>query len=146
MAQTSTPQSFVITTKSKLSTLPVKNGQAIFVKDAGKIYYDWDNVRTAYHAIIELATQTDRTGMQSPSKNKFYLVEEDWSLWRYNGTSWLEILSEPGVVFTESPVTLPVDNPKANTLYVAGTQLYKYDTGTQQFVEIAKNKFVWGTF
>ena len=32
MAQTSTPQSFVITTKQKISTLPVKNGQAIFTK------------------------------------------------------------------------------------------------------------------
>lgn len=146
MAQTSTPQSFVITTKQKISTLPVKNGQAIFVKDAGKIYYDWDNIRTAYHSIIELATQSDRTSLESPSKSKLYLVEEDYTLWRYNGTSWLEILSQPGIVFTESPVTLPTDDPKSNTLYIAGTQLYKYDDNTKQFVELAKNKCIWGKF
>ena len=66
MPNTTTPQSFIITTKSKISSLPVKNGQMIFVKDKEKIYYDWDNKRTAYHDFVELATNAERTGLESP--------------------------------------------------------------------------------
>ena len=52
-----TPQTFVVTTRDRLSSLAVENGRAIFVKDANKMYYDWDDVRHAFHDVVEVATK-----------------------------------------------------------------------------------------
>lgn len=144
MAQTETPQSFIITTKARLTELGVKPGQLIFVKDAQKAYYDWDGKRIAYHDIIELDTDSDRTSLQSPISNKIYLVNENYTLWQYRGGSWFQLTNEPQVVFKASPVDLK--DGKENTLYIAGKRLYIYDKAQKQFLEIAKNYFVWGTF
>lgn len=146
MPNTTTPQSFIITTKSKVSSLPVKNGQMIFVKDKEKIYYDWDNKRTAYHDIEELATNAERTGLESPKNNKIYLVEEDHTLWQYAGSKWIKLTNEPNVVFANSPIDLPSLGGKANTLYIADKKLYIYNTGNSSFEEIAKDNFVWSSF
>lgn len=146
MPNTTTPQSFIITTKSKVSSLPVKNGQMIFVKDKEKIYYDWDNKRTAYHDIEELATNTERTGLESPKNNKIYLVEEDHTLWQYVGSKWIKLTNEPNVVFANSPIDLPSLGGKADTLYIADKKLYLYNTGNSSFEEIAKDNFVWSSF
>lgn len=145
MPTTTTPQSFIITTKSKLSTLPVKNGQMIFVKDKEKIYYDWDNKRTAFHDIEELATNSEREELESPKANKVYLVEEDHTLWQYTGTNWFKLTNEPNVVFANSPVELPSLGGKPNTLYIADKKLYIYNESSS-FEEIAKDNFVWGSF
>ena len=146
MAQTSTPQSFIITTKDKLSSLNVKNGQMIFVKDKGKIYYDWDNKRLAYHDIIELSTNSEREDLESPVNNKCYLVEEDHTLWQYRSDSWFKLTNEPNVVFAPSPLELPSIGGKENVLYIADKKLYIYNKELSSFEEIAKDNFVWGSF
>lgn len=141
---TITPQSFVVTTSAKLSSLPLKNGQEVYVKDKGKIYYDWDNKRQAYHDIVELATDADRISLESPYTNKLYIVLETFGLWQYKGESWYPIITEPSVVFVESEGFPTVGS--GSKLYVSGTQLYKYDINSKSYVEIAKDNFVWGSF
>ena len=64
-------------TKEKyLSTLPVKNGQIIFVPDAHKVCLDMSTQRFTYQTILELETERDRLSIQAPL-NGFYFVEED---------------------------------------------------------------------
>lgn len=141
---TITPQSFVVTTSDKLSSLGVKNGQEVYVKDKGKIYYDWDNKRKAYHDVIELATNADRLSLEDPYTNKLYIVMENCTLWQYDGTSWHSLITEPSVIFVGSEGFPTIGN--GSVLYVSGTQLYKYDTNSKAYVEIAKDNFVWGNF
>lgn len=118
----------------------------IFVKDKGKIYYDWDNKRLAYHDIIELSTNSEREDLESPVNNKCYLVEEDHTLWQYRGNSWFKLTNEPNVVFAPSPLELPSIGGKENVLYIADKKLYIYNKELSSFEEIAKDNFVWGSF
>lgn len=146
MPQTITPLSMVVTTKDKISQLPLKDGQMIFLKDKQRIYWDWDKKRSAYHDILELATHTDRTGLENPVNNKIYLVDEDYTLWQYRNGEWFALTREPNVVFKSSPVDLSSTPGKKDVLYVAGKQLYIYNTENSSFEEIAKQDFKWGDF
>lgn len=144
---TMTPQTFVITTKSKLSQLPVKNGQAIFVKDSRRMYYDWDDKRIAFHDIVELENDAARLALTDMMEGKLYLVADTCVLWQYRGESkgWHPLTTEPNVIFTEATGGFPSVGT-ANTLYVSGRKIYRYSTEEGAFIEMAPNMFVWGTF
>lgn len=79
-------------TKSKLSTVPVVAGQMITCSDTGELYFDTStNQRVSISDFIFCETLTDLEGLQTYLTDKFYLVKEDNSIWRYNGSSLIEL-------------------------------------------------------
>lgn len=56
----------ISTVDSKLSTIPVDNGQLIFVYDKKKIALDINGIRTVYEQIITLNDELQRTSLLAP--------------------------------------------------------------------------------
>jgi len=128
---TTTILSLCATTSEKLKDLVIKNGQLIFVHDAGRIALDYKGKRTVYNQIIELEAEQDRLKLDAPVNGKYYFVIETAILWRYfNG--WTQLTSSPGEILfigTEMP-----ELGQAKTLYVNKEKkeisVWDEDTGT----------------
>lgn len=75
--------------KNKLNTVPVTDGQIIYVKDTHELYFDIANARTKATDIIFVATIQDRDLIQSPIPEKVYCVEEDNKFYRYDNNTWV---------------------------------------------------------
>ena len=82
--------SIVTTTRSNLSNLSIVNGQLIFVRDARKLYFDYDDKRVAYGPIVDLATEAERASILAPVTGSYYYVVETNTLWTYQ-SSWVKI-------------------------------------------------------
>lgn len=80
----------ISTTNSKLSNLPIKDGQLIFVHDSKKIALDYKNVRTVYEQIQVLEKESNRTELIAPI-NSFYFVAETSILWKYHNGQWIQL-------------------------------------------------------
>ena len=108
MADTTTKQvlSVIATTSERVKDLVIKNGQLIFVQDAGRIGLDFNNKRKFYNQIEELDTELARRELESPVNGVYYFIIETAVLWTYRSGSWVQITSKPEqVVFvgTEFP-------------------------------------------
>ena len=73
------------TKEQYLSTLPVKDGQIIFVSDSNKVCLDMSKTRHTYQTIIEFETEEERISLKAPAKG-FYFVQETGMIWRYSNT------------------------------------------------------------
>ena len=107
MADTTTKQvlSVIATTSDRIKDLVIKNGQLIFVQDAGWIALDYKNKRKFYNQIEELDTELARKELESPINGVYYFVIETAVLWTYRN-GWVQITSKPTeIVFigTEFP-------------------------------------------
>lgn len=60
---------------SKLSELPVVDGQLIFVQDMRTVYLDNHGMRLPYTVIDVLPTEEDRVALKEPAKG-FYYTED----------------------------------------------------------------------
>lgn len=80
----------ISTTNSKLSNLPIKDGQLIFVHDSKKIALDYKNARTVYEQIQVLEKESNRTELLAPI-NSFYFVVETSILWKYHNGQWIQL-------------------------------------------------------
>ena len=80
----------ISTTNSKLSNLPIKDGQLIFVHDSKKIALDYKNARTVYEQIQVLEKESNRTELLAPI-NSFYFVIETSILWKYHNGQWIQL-------------------------------------------------------
>ena len=108
MADTTTKQvlSVIATTSERVKDLVIKNGQLIFIQDAGKIAFDFKNKRKFYNQIEELDTELSRKELASPVNGVYYFIIETAVLWTYRNNEWVQITSKPKeVVFigTEFP-------------------------------------------
>lgn len=114
-SETKTILSLCATTSDKVKDLVIKNGQLIFVHDAGRLALDYKGKRTFYNQIIELSTEKERISLSDAVNGKFYFVIETAVLWRYfNG--WTQITSSPEEILfigTEMP-----ELGQPNKLYV----------------------------
>lgn len=133
---------FYYTANSKLSELPVADGQIIFVYDTKKFYLDMNGLRLGYSDIQVLALESDRTSILAPTEG-FYFVDETDVLWRYKG-GWKQVTPDnvsPIVMadYEEFPPT-----GKENTLYVTDDATYKWDAVSSQYVCVS-NKTEWTT-
>lgn len=63
------------TTSKYLTTLPVENGNIIFVPDVNMVCLDMGNQRFSYQTIKTFVTDADRLALPFP-KEGFYYVEE----------------------------------------------------------------------
>ena len=77
--------------KNKLDTVPVTDGQIIYVKDTHELYFDVDNTRTKATDIIFVDTVVERDAIVAPFQNKVYCVLENNKLCRYDGTNWVDL-------------------------------------------------------
>ena len=84
----------VSTVDSKLSTIPAKDGQLIFVYDKKKIILDNHGVRTVYEQIQTIETEEQRNDLLAPI-DSFYFVIETSILWRYTNGHWNQITTSP---------------------------------------------------
>lgn len=113
--ETKTILSLCATTSDKVKDLVIKDGQLIFVHDAGRLALDYKGKRTFYNQIIELNTEKDRTDLSDAVNGKFYFVIETAVLWRYfNG--WIQITSSPKEVLFIGAEMPELGQP--NKLYV----------------------------
>ena len=78
-----------------LKTLPIINGQLIFVHDKHRIALDYDGKRKFYNQIEELDTDNDRKELADPTIGRYYFVIETAILWTYRGDSWIPLTSPP---------------------------------------------------
>ena len=44
--------SLIATSSARIRQLPIKNGQLVFVKDLGRIAFDYDDKRVFYNQIV----------------------------------------------------------------------------------------------
>ena len=82
------------TVESKLPTLPLEDGQLIFVYDKKKIILDNRGVRTVYEQIQTIETEEQRNDLLAPI-DSFYFVIETSILWRYSNGHWNQITTSP---------------------------------------------------
>lgn len=109
----------IIATKSdRISDLVIKNGQLIFIHDAGRIALDYNGKRTFYNQIVDIETEQERLAID-PIFGTYYFVLETGILWRY-ASEWRAITHN-----TEDVVFIGNDLPalgKSNTLYADTTE------------------------
>lgn len=112
--------SVIATNASRLSDLSIKNGQLVFIKDKGRIAFDFDDKRVFYNQIVELSTDNDRQSLLAPVNGTYYFVIDTAVLWYYNDT-WIQITSQP-----EEIICIDVEFPELGsnkTLYVNKEEL-----------------------
>lgn len=127
----------VATTSDKVKDLIIKNGQLIFVRDKGRVAFDFKDKRVFYNQITELDTEQERETLSAPV-NGYYFVIETAVLWFY-GDEWVQITTPPrDVVFIG--VELPeLGQAKTGTLYVnkAEKEISVWDEESNEYVVVA---------
>lgn len=128
------------TLQSKLSQLPISDGNLIFVTDTHTIYLDINGTRLGYTDITVLSQETDRTSILAPVEG-FYYVEETDIFWRYK-EGWKQITPDNlSPLFFGAYKDFPPTG-KENVLYISDDATYKWDSLTSQYICIA-NKTEW---
>lgn len=121
MADTTNTKSvlkLVATTSDRVENLSVSNGQLIFLKDVGRIAFDFNDVRVYYNQIVELESDEKRLSLGEPLSG-YYFVVSTGTLWYYK-YSWVQITDKPQeVVFVG--VELP-SLGQANKIYANITE------------------------
>lgn len=125
----------VATTSDRVKDLVIKDGQLIFVRDKGRIAFDFKGSRVFYNQITELATEQDRASLSSPTDG-YYFVIETAVLWSYQG-EWIQITTPP-----EDIVFIGVELPElgqSQTLYVNKTkkEISVWDDTSNEYVVVA---------
>ena len=131
--------SVIATKKSRVPDLPIKNGQLIFVTDAGRVALDYGGTRTFYNQIHELDSEAERKDLENPT-NGYYFVIERAVLWAYQD-GWTQLTGNPeNIVFIDDVEVSGLGKPR--TLYVSKEkkQISVFDETTEEFVVVADSK------
>lgn len=136
MADTKQILSAIGTTKNKVATLPLKNGQLIFVQDAKSIALDFNGKRVFYNQIVSMQTEDERTSILAPINDLYYFVIETAVLWTYHG-EWIQITTPPNQIISIVDETLPL-NGTEGALYINKRERtsYIWDGLTSQFIPV----------
>lgn len=78
------------TTPEYIDTLPVKNGNIIFVPAMNKVCLDMADQRFEYETIKTFQTDEERADVPFPNEG-FYYVEQDAMIWRYSRGHWRQL-------------------------------------------------------
>ena len=139
MAETANKASMsvVVTTSEKLSSLLIKNGQLVFVKDKRRIAFDFNDKRTFYNQITELETDYERISTTSPSEG-YYFVIDTAVLWRYCD-GWTQITSKPDDIVFIGAELPELGQAKEKTLYIDKTkkEISVYDKTADSYIVVA---------
>lgn len=133
--------SIIATTYDRISDLVIKNGQLIFIHDAGRIALDYKNKRTFYNQVIDLETEQARLELE-PINGNYYFVIETGIFWKYSN-EWKQLT---GV--SENTVFIGNELPslgKSGVLYADTTEeaecITVWDEETQGYKVVADKTY-----
>ena len=129
------------TKSERLSQLPVRNGNIIFVSDTRQICLDADGLRIPYDPIKIFDTEKERA--EYDPVTGFYFVNETNVLWRYADKAWTQLTPSnlTPIVYGKVLADFPQEG-QSDILYVADEAIYKWDSAANQYT-IAANKTIW---
>lgn len=119
----------ISTSESKVDTLPISNGQLIFVRDKKKILLDYGNIRTAYEEISVLNNDAERINLEIITDG-FYFVLETSTLWHYHANKWNQLTSTPSSLLFQADTYLSFPSiGTSESLYIATEEnaIYRWD-------------------
>lgn len=120
------------TVGARLSDLPFKEGQMIFVQDKHRIAFDYKDKRVFYNQIEELATEEERKAMLAPVTGLYYFVIDTATLWTYR-------IIQDG----EYPKWIQLTTPPRDILFI-GTQLPELGAGNTLYVDTENKEIaIW---
>ena len=129
--------SLIATSSNKIRSLPIKNGQLVFIQDLGRIAFDFNDKRVFYNQIVELNTEAERLTLTSPLSG-YYFVIDTGVFWFYKD-EWIQITEKPKEV-----VCIGVDLPelgqaKDDVLYVnkAEKEIAVFDKELNQYIIVS---------
>lgn len=141
---TTTPKtalSIYYTKEERLSKLPIKNGQLIFIGDKREIAFDFKDKREIYSNIQILDTEEERIKISSPLES-FYFVEETAILWRYSSDKWKQLTTAPTerAVLSETYLNFPTVGSTL-CIYIATGEnaTYRWDAETLSYKCIGRD-------
>lgn len=136
---TTTPVMSLIATKSsRVKDLTIKNGQLIFVQDAQRIAFDFNNNRVFYNQITELSTEGERIALIDPLPGYYFIIDTA-VLWRYQD-GWIQITDRPSSEAIFIGVELPeLGQAKESVLYINKTaeNISVYDSASNDYLVVA---------
>lgn len=109
-----TVMSLIATNSSRIRELPIKDGQLIFVRNLGRIAFDFKGERVFYNQIVELQTEAERLSLDNPLDGYYFIIGSG-CLWFYKD-GWTQITEKP-----ENILFIDVELPQLgqeNKLYV----------------------------
>lgn len=124
---------FIKALESELSSIPILNGQIIFVKDHKSLLWDVDNLRIELTQAIILDKESNRTSLLAPLPNKFYYVVETNVLYYY-GSDWVVINGGGSGGGSE----WPADFTNATTTKTASGSNPSYTTVTDTYTLVSQ--------
>lgn len=122
---------------SRLSDLPIQNGQLIFVQDKHRIALDFNDKRVFYNQIIEIDTEQARQSLIAPITGSYYFVISTAVFWSYQESGWVQITTPPQEI-----VFIGAEFPELGsekTLYIDTTrkEISIWDKSTSQYIVVA---------
>ena len=114
------------TKEQYLDSLPVKDGNIIFVADSRKVCLDMRDQRYSYNTIQVVSTLGELEALENPADG-FYYVDEIDAIWRRADERWNRITPaniEP-VVYGEDVEHFPIEGKK-ETLYFTDNGIYNW--------------------
>ena len=114
------------TTTEYLDSLPVKNGNIIFVPENNLFCLDMSNERFSYHTIQTFMTDEERLAV-SKLINGFYYVQETHVIWRYDEEGWSQTTPSNlmPTKYGDSVEDFPTEGNK-DTLYFTDDGVYNW--------------------
>ena len=130
-----TVMSLIATTSSRIRDLVIKDGQLIFIRDLGRIAFDFKGQRVFYNQIVELETEADRLALEG-HLGGYYFVIESGCLWHYQD-GWTQVTAKPQEVLFVG-VELPQLGQKGK-LYVDtdDREISVWDKETNQYITVS---------
>ena len=131
-------------TKQKyLDSLPVANGNIIFVPESNMVCLDMSDQRFYYHTIKIFATEEER--LETPFPNEgFYYVEQTGVIWRWKDT-WRQITPRNifPIYYGDTEEDFPEEGEN-NLLYYTDNGIYNWKKQLNEYNLIA-NANRWRT-
>lgn len=129
------------TVAARLSELPTKDGNLIFVRDTKKIYLDTMGMRIGYDCIQTFLKDSDRLETLAPVEG-FYFVQETGVMWNYKD-GWHQISPDNlnQIIFGKTEQDFPPVGD-ARLLYVTDDASFRWDTATNSYI-VVSNKTEW---
>lgn len=123
---------FIATTKEKLGSIPITDGQMIFSRDEQVIYLDSESNRNAFKNILTIDTEANRTETVA-IEGCFYYVEDSKLLYRYKDSQW-NCLNPSEIIFNNRE-QFPEKGDTAR-IYVSENAIYKWNGETSDYIKI----------
>lgn len=127
--------SLVATTSSRIKDLVIKDGQLIFIRDVGRIAFDFKGQRVFYNQIVELESEAERLTLDSPLSGYYFIIDSA-CLWYYKD-GWVQITEKPKEV-VHIGVELP-ELGQQGTLYIDkdDKEIIIWDNETDKYVRVS---------